>query len=88
MTSSSAVSLFACLDGHEDVLIIGVFLIYIMGIVGEGERNARLLMEADQAGGGPLLFRDAVILDFKIKILRPEKIAQGKGFALRLFNRV
>ena len=76
---------FAGLDGHEDILIIRVFLIYIMGIVGEGERNARLFMEADQAGGGPLLFRDAVILDFKIKVLRAEKIAQGDGFALCFF---
>ena len=73
--AGGVVDRFTGLDGHEDILIICVFLIYIMGIVGEDERNPRLLMEADQTGGGSFFFRDAMILDFKIEILRPEKIA-------------
>ena len=65
---------FAGLDCHEDVLIIGIFLIYIMGIVGESKGNARLLVEADQAGGGPLLFRD-----FRLRSQGPCRLGTGES---------
>ena len=76
---------FAGLDGHEDVLIIGVLFINIVGIVGEDEGNAGFLMDADQPAGGPLLLREPMLLNFQIKVLCPEEIPQLQGLALRLF---
>ena len=74
----------AGLDGHKDVLIVGVFLIYIVSIVGEDEGNAGFFVDPDQAGSSPLLIRDAVVLDFKIEILFAEEVSQLQRLALCL----
>ncbi len=73
---------FSRLYAHEHVLIIGVLFVYIMCIVGDDHRNARLPMDAQQAQIGLLLSRDAMLLKLKIKILRPENIRQLQSLGL------
>ena len=63
----------AHLDAHQHILIIGVLFFNIVGVVGQNQRDARLLMEPDQPLGGLFLFREAVVLNLQIKILRPEQ---------------
>ena len=72
----------ARLDAHEHVLEVRVGLIYIVRVVREGERDARLVAHAQEAGGGALLIAYAVALYFKIEVLA-EELAQLERALLR-----
>ena len=74
---------FLHLDAHEHVLIIRVLFLKVVRVVGKREGYARLAVEPQQPLGSAVLDLKAVILDLKIKALRPEKLVKLKGFFLR-----
>ena len=63
---------FAHLDAHQHILVVGVVLLHIVGVVGEGQGDAGLPVEADQALGGLLLLPQAVVLDLQIEVAGAE----------------
>ena len=73
----------ARLDAHEHVLVIGVLLLSVVGVVGDGQGDAQLFREADQPLGGLPFLPDAVVLDLQVEVLRAEKGLQVQGAGLR-----
>ena len=73
----------AGLDAHEDVLVIGVLAVYIVRVVGDGEGDAGLLVDADDAAGGGVLVGYAVALYLEVEVLA-EGVPQLQRAALGL----
>ena len=63
-----------CGDTHEDLLDLGVFLFYIMGVVGHNQTDPKLTRKLDDKRIRPFLVRQTVVLDLKKIIIRAKEI--------------
>ena len=60
------------LDAHEDCLRVGIPAAQVVAVVGGDQRQVTVLCEVDQHGKHGTLFRESVILNFDIEMLRTE----------------
>ncbi len=67
---------FAGLDAEEGIVGLVVLHVQIMAVVGGHHRDAGVIRQPDQFAVGLLLLRDAVVLEFKIKVVASEEMSR------------
>ena len=70
----------ARLDAQQYIVALGVLRPQVVGVVGADQRDARLLMDAEQIPVHQL--GDTVILQFQIEVILPEDLLHGQGILL------
>ena len=75
----------ASLNADHYVLRVRVVLAQIVAVVGRHQRNAEFLLQLQQVGLDPLLFRDTLVLDLEIEIPFAEDVTEGNGGIARGF---
>ena len=72
----------ARLDAQQHIVALGVLRPQVVGVVGADQRDARLLMDAEQIPVHQRLLGDTVILQLQIEVILPEDLLHGQGVLL------